>query len=39
MVDDDVSEVIDVLVSDGTVMRKEVKRDDGETAVYYRLAE
>lgn len=39
MVDDDISEALDTLVADGTVERKTVERDDGETVTYYRLAD
>lgn len=38
LVDDDVSEALDVLVADGTVERKEIEWD-GEAVAYYRLAD
>jgi hypothetical protein len=36
---DDVSEALDELVSEGTVERKQIERQDGEREVYYRLAD
>jgi hypothetical protein len=39
MVDDDIAAALDSLVAEGTVDRKEIERDDGETVSYYRLAE
>ena len=36
---DDVSKALDELVSEGTVERKQLERQDGESEVYYRLAD
>lgn len=39
MVDDDISDALDSLVAEGTVEKKEIEREDGETVAYYRLAD